>query len=89
MVLGDGYTSLLGVGRKRWVFCLSERSLLSVIVPARRDNFPTRVGTVADTLARLGVDENARARKLDGMDRHSTGRRQRCYALVVMCGQGK
>jgi len=39
-LLGDWYANLLNVGRSRLVLCLSERSLLPVILPARNDAFP-------------------------------------------------
>ena len=84
-VLGDWYANLLNVGRKRWVFCLSERSLLPVVVPARRDEFPAGLpAAVADTLTQLGVDENARAGELDEMTRHSIGRTRSRTVLGVM-----
>ena len=43
-VLGDWYANLLNVGRKRLVLCVSERSLLPVIVPARNKAFPREFG---------------------------------------------
>jgi hypothetical protein len=39
-LLGDWYVNLLNVGSSRLVLCLSERSLLPVILPARNDVFP-------------------------------------------------
>jgi hypothetical protein len=39
-LLGDWYANLLNVGSSRLVLCLSERSLLPVILPARNDVFP-------------------------------------------------
>lgn len=84
-VLGDWYANLLNVGRKRWVFCLSERSLLAVVVPARRDEFPAGLpDAVADALTHLGVDENARANELGAMTRHSVGRARSRSVLGVM-----
>jgi hypothetical protein len=41
-LLGDWYANLLNVGRSRLVLCLSERSLLPVILPARNDVFPAQ-----------------------------------------------
>ena len=40
--LGDWYTNLLNFGNARWVLCLSELSLLPVVVPARNADFPSR-----------------------------------------------
>jgi hypothetical protein len=39
-LLGDWYANLLNVGPARFVLCLSERSLLPVILPARNGVFP-------------------------------------------------
>ena len=39
-VLGDWYVNLLNVGPHRLVLCVSERSLLPVILPARNAEFP-------------------------------------------------
>jgi hypothetical protein len=39
-LLGDWYVNLLNVGSSRLVLCLSERSLLPVILPARNEVFP-------------------------------------------------
>ena len=41
-VLGDWYANLLNVGHSRLVLCLSERSLLPVLLPARKREFPER-----------------------------------------------
>lgn len=38
--LGDWYANLLNLGTRRYVLCVSERTLLPVIVPARREEFP-------------------------------------------------
>jgi hypothetical protein len=40
--LGDWYCNVLNVGHSRHVLCLSERTLLPVILPARRSEFPER-----------------------------------------------
>lgn len=37
--LGDWYAKLLNLGTRRYVLCVSERTLLPVIVPARREEF--------------------------------------------------
>jgi len=41
-ILGDWYANLLNVGSQRFVLCVSARALLPVILPARRDSFPSR-----------------------------------------------
>jgi hypothetical protein len=40
--LGDWYANVLNVGHSRHVLCLSERTLLPVILPARKSEFPDR-----------------------------------------------
>jgi len=40
-LLGDWYANLLNVGRSRFVLCVSERTLLPVLMPARNDLFPS------------------------------------------------
>lgn len=40
--LGDWYANALNVGPSRHVLCLSERTLLPVILPARKAEFPGR-----------------------------------------------
>ena len=40
--LGDWYVNALNVGPARHVLCLSERTLLPVILPARKSEFPSR-----------------------------------------------
>ncbi|MGH7288587.1 MAG: DUF6933 domain-containing protein [Myxococcota bacterium] len=55
--LGDWYAGVLNVGHQRFVHCVSEKSLLSVVLPARDvRQLPSRVpGAVASLLTRLGV----------------------------------
>jgi len=55
--LGDWYANPLNVGHQRLVHCVSERSLLSVILPARDvRQLPSRLpGAVESLLRRLGV----------------------------------
>jgi hypothetical protein len=43
-ILGDWYANLLNIGRQRLVLCVSERTLLPVILPARKDSFPGQFG---------------------------------------------
>lgn len=42
--LGNWYVNLLNLGPERWVLCVSDVTLLPVIVPARKDEFPHQFG---------------------------------------------
>lgn len=55
--LGDWYANRLNVGRLRLLICTSERSLLTVLLPARQlDEFPERLrNAVGEMLLTLGV----------------------------------
>lgn len=55
--LGDWYANLLYVGRQRLVLCVSERSLLSLVLPARDlRQLPSRLPSAVESLlARMGV----------------------------------
>jgi hypothetical protein len=55
--LGDWYANLLYVGHQRLVLCVSERSLLSLVLPARDlRQLPSRLPSALESLlARLGV----------------------------------
>jgi hypothetical protein len=55
--LGDWYANSLNVGRQRLIHCVSERSLLSIVLPAKDvRQFPSRLpDAVGSLLARLGV----------------------------------
>ena len=55
--LGDWYATTVSVGHQRFILCASERSLLSVVLPAREvRQLPSRLpGAVASLLHRLGV----------------------------------
>ena len=55
-LLGDWYANFLNVGATRLVLCLSERTLLPVIVPARQAEFPAHFpGYLLEILKRLGI----------------------------------
>lgn len=55
-LLGDWYANLLNVERSRWVLCLSERSLLPVLVPARLAEFPIAFPTLLrEVLVGIGI----------------------------------
>lgn len=55
--LGDWYANALNIGHKRLVLCVSERSLLSVVLPARdlRQLTSRLPDAVRSLLGRLGV----------------------------------
>lgn len=54
--LGDWYANTLNVGRARYVLCLSERTLLPVILPARKAEFPASLPqTLAQVLRELEI----------------------------------
>ncbi len=67
--LGDWYANRLNLGRTRMILCTSERSLLSVIVPAK--DLPGLPGRLADALAylldQIGVPDAAITRELREM----------------------
>ena len=59
-VLGNWYANRLNVGKHRLVLCTSERTLLSVVVPAK--DLPNLPGRLAESLAVLlrSLDVSAR-----------------------------
>jgi hypothetical protein len=55
-VLGDWYANSLNVGHSRYVLCLSARTLLPVILPARKSEFPGRFTVyLSEVLNLIGV----------------------------------
>lgn len=64
--LGDWYANLLNLGKTRWILCVSERTLLPVIIPARtdafRDHFPA---TLREVLSALRIKEGQIASELN------------------------
>jgi len=55
-LLGDWYVNLLNAGPARFVLCLNERTLLPVILPARKSEFPAAFpATLQLILAALGI----------------------------------
>lgn len=75
-ILGDWYANVLNVGRKRLILCTSERTLLSVLVPARDlSGFPERLRqAVGRSLAGLGVSAPMVDRELREMRWHQYAR---------------
>ncbi len=62
--LGDWYANLLNVGTGRWVLCLSELSLLPVLIPARNSEFPHRFPEYLEAvLAGIGAPSDVTARE--------------------------
>ena len=62
--LGNWYANLLNVGSGRWVVCISERSLLPVLLPARNTEFPTRFPSYLDrVLEGIGVPPSVAERE--------------------------
>ncbi len=54
--LGDWYANLLNIGHTRLVLCLSERTLLPVLLPARKAEFPGRFSAyLAPVLHGIGI----------------------------------
>jgi hypothetical protein len=74
-VLGDWYANLLNVGRLRLVLCTSERTLLTVLVPAKElGALPDRLRTtVGRMLGHLAIPADAIAREDREMRWHQTG----------------
>jgi hypothetical protein len=55
--LGDWYANTLNIGRARYVLCLSERTLLPIILPARKAEFPGHfLAALAHVLERIGIE---------------------------------
>lgn len=62
--LGNWYANLLNVGTGRWVVCISERSLLPVLVPARNSEFPPRFPSYLERVLRgIGVPPSVAERE--------------------------
>ncbi len=56
--LGAWYVNLLNYGAQRLVICLSERTLLPVLLPARNSEFPVRFGQyLLPVLLGIGIPE--------------------------------
>ena len=69
--LGDWYVNLLHVGKTQLVLCTSDRSLLSVVLPARRlkmELHPRLCGAVGELLSHLKVPNNQITRELAEME---------------------
>lgn len=85
-VLGDWYVNAVNVGRLRLLMCTSERSLLTVILPARHlATFPERLrDAVSELLGTYGVAAPLIAREQFEMASHHFGRTRSRHVLGSM-----
>jgi len=84
-VLGNWYVNLLNAGRQRLVMCVSEVSLLPVILPARNDEFPGRFPEyLFRTLCAVGIPDRAAAREAKQVKEYRIGRTASRSVLGVM-----
>jgi hypothetical protein len=84
-VLGNGYVNLLNAGPQRLVMCVSEVSLLPVILPARNDEFPRRFPEhLFRTLCAVGISDRAAAREAEEAKEYRVGRTASRSMLGVM-----
>jgi hypothetical protein len=74
--LGDWYANALNIGRARFVLCVSERTLLPVILPAREyRTLPTRLlPEIAWMLERIGVSAEVAVAEIAAMEPIGIGR---------------
>jgi len=74
--LGDWYANLVRVGPTQFVLCTSERSLLSVVLPARdvkRDLVRNLTAAVASLLADIGVPPDSVVAEMGEMSDYKVG----------------
>jgi hypothetical protein len=84
-LLGDWYANLLNAGRSRWVLCVSERTLLPVILPARKATFPSALPTsLRAVLEGLGDSPVDIDREVSEMERVEIDRTRSRRVLGVM-----
>lgn len=89
-ILGSWYATLLNFGPQRHVLCVSERTLLPVLVPARNAEFPGRLSHhLGAFLQRLGVPRPAINSEIDEMSPIFVGRTQSRSILGVMNDFGR
>lgn len=84
--LGDWYVNLLNVGHHRLVLCVSEKSLLPVLCPARKTEFPSQLYLyVAEMLLEaVGVEPDIAAREAITLKDARIGRTNDKSILGVM-----
>lgn len=81
--LGDWYANTLDIGRARYILCTSERSFLSLVVPAKDlAGLPERL--VVALIAVLHALEIPSAAVADEVDRMTTGRIGPTRSRVVL-----
>jgi len=84
-VLGDWYANLLNHGPERHVVLVSERTLLPLIVPARKADFPDKVGDqLAEVLRSFGVPTRQIEAEVAKMRAYRIGRTQNRQVLSVL-----
>jgi hypothetical protein len=72
--LGDWYANLVNVGRKPFILCVSELTLLPLVLEAAgaKEEFPARLAAaVAQVLVGAGVGDNAAQAEADAMSEAS------------------
>lgn len=84
-LLGAWYVNLMSLGRQRLVLCVSERSLLPVVIPALNSEFPGRLPTyVRQMLETIGIPVNQATDEADHLREYQIGRTQSRSILGVM-----
>jgi len=75
-VLGDWYANLLRIGKQQLILCVSERTLLPVVLPAVDAKMLARrlPDAVSDVLEALGVPASAIDREMREMQEATIGR---------------
>jgi hypothetical protein len=85
--LGNWYANLVHVGRAQFIMATSERSLLTVLLPAvdlRKSLVPTLCDATALLLLHLGVDEQRAKQEAEAMREVRFGRTQSRSVLGSM-----
>jgi len=71
-LLSPWYANLLNVGPSRYVLCMSQRTLLPVILPQRKGEFPVRFGHYLEpVLFAIGIPAEAAARESAAASSHA------------------
>ena len=84
-VLGSWYANLLNFGPQRHVLCISERTCLPVLVPARNAEFPHRLPEyVGEILGHLSIPRAAIELEMEEMSIMGVGKTRDRSLLGVM-----
>jgi hypothetical protein len=85
-ILGDWCANLLYVGKQQLILCVSERTLLPLVLPATDAKLiPRRLPTALfDVLVALGISPSAIDRELSEMEQFAVGRTANRSVLGVM-----